>query len=131
MKKGDFVKVAKNAYYTGQDMRWTEQVTGKKTYKAGAKFYHFSDRKLNSFLDKKTCFFDEDTEIVGHCYVLTIERDMTLDVYSNEVRINLDENSNIQYIGKIRYNFNKRYSYIKWGRSYSGYETIDNRLKKF
>ena len=76
MKKNDFVNVTESARYTGQDMSWTEEITGKTTYKKGHTFYHFSDTKLKSFVPKTTCFFSENKTIPGFCYTLTLNQDI-------------------------------------------------------
>jgi len=101
MKKGDFVTINENQKYSGQDMRWTEQVTGTTTLKSGTKLYHFSDRKLIGFFPKETCFFLTKKSF-GHVYEMTLKEDTNVRLYSDEVRIDIDENDKIKYIGDIK-----------------------------
>ena len=101
MKKGDYIKITDDAKYSGQDMRWTEECTGTETLPAGTKLYHFSDSKINKFLSKETCFFLDDDGL-GHCYIATLKKEMTVNVFSTEVRFDITPgNCSIQYVGKI------------------------------
>jgi len=109
MKKGDNVRITESAKYKGQDITWTERVTGKVTLKKGSFVFHSSDKKLVSFRSKTTCFFI-DSPCCGHVYALEITEDITIDCYDTEVRIELNENSKIQYLGKkyIKYDYEIR-----------------------
>jgi hypothetical protein len=135
MKKGDFVKVKENADYSGQDMAWTEEKTGKNTYGKGHVFYHFSDSKLNGFYPKTTCFYDEEKTIPGHCYAYILDRDINIETYCNEVRLNLKETDNLIYLGKVTYERDytkKEKQYDSCGR-FQGWGPVvtikDNRIK--
>ena len=95
-----------NADYAGQNMAWTESITGKTAYKKGHVFFHFSDKKVNCFAEKLTCFFDNNKNIEGYCYILILKSNKVFDNYSDEVRINITESRNgnlfnIFYVGKI------------------------------
>ena len=100
MKKGDYVKITNTAKYSGQGMRWTEIRTETITLPIGTRLYHFSDNKINEFLSKETCFFLEDNGL-GHCYIATLKKEMTVNVFSTEVRFDITPgNCSIQYVGK-------------------------------
>lgn len=109
MKRGDIVKVREGAKYTGQTMPWTEEKTGKIILKKGSIVYHSSDAKLSIFRAKVTCFF-VDSPCCGHVYALHITEDITIDSYDTEVRIELNKNSKIQYLGRkyIKYDYDTR-----------------------
>jgi hypothetical protein len=102
MKKGDYVQVTNKANYVGQNMAWTEQVTGQVTLKKGDVLYHFSSKKLTSFFPKTTCFFMTDVKTSGYCYILRLLKDITVDCYMNEIRLNLYEGKKLQYLGEVK-----------------------------
>jgi Iap family predicted aminopeptidase len=129
IKKGDRVEIKETAKYSGQDMKWTEVITHIEKYKKGHVFYHFSDSKLNAFLPKTTCFFNNDIKITGHCYALILNQDIEKQVYSNEVRFNLNENHKIIYLGEIKNNWDKKRHFVNFmGHDDWTYEKIDNRI---
>ncbi len=99
MKKGDLVKISNSANYSGQDMRWTETKTSSVTLKKGTRLFHFSDNKINSLLEKETCFFQKDQSL-GHCYVCVLKNDIEASEYSNETRIFLNsKDCEVTYVG--------------------------------
>jgi hypothetical protein len=104
MKKGDRVEIRSDVKYSGQFMEWTESFTGKKKITAGSKLFHFSDVKINAFLDKQTCFFT-DLFGRGYAYGVIVKNDIIADSYGDEeVRINLSkykDDLEIYYIGSV------------------------------
>jgi len=108
MKKGDYIKISTDAKYSGQDMGWTEEVTGRETLPAGTILHHYSDDKLSAFYPKTTCFFDEDIP-GGHCYLVMLKKDVQVVRYGYEVRFEIsNDNCKIQYTGTVTYNNHKR-----------------------
>lgn len=132
MKKGDYVDVTDNAKYSGQDMAWTEPITRQITLKKGDILYHFSSKKLTSFLNKTTCFFLNDVGI-EYCYILKIEKNMTVDAYCDEVRIELQEGVQLQYLGKKIKEIDYSRKELTGFGNRKGWEypttIIDNRIK--
>lgn len=103
MKKGDFVEIKENGKYSGQDMGWTEIMTSSEVTKSEFTVYHYSDKKLNEFRQKETCFFDEKIKIEGHVYELTIPAGTYIERFDNEIRVELESNLKIRYIGEIKF----------------------------
>jgi len=110
MKKGDLASIKKNAKYVGQYIRWSEPCTGFDTLEAGTKLIHTSDRKLSGFTEKETCFFTDDRG-TGHCYIITLKKDIEVEYFgSEEVRFDIDDsNIEIQYVGFRGYNNDYHY----------------------
>jgi hypothetical protein len=102
MKKGNRVNVNDQAAYSGQFMDWTELTTGRKKYKKGHIFYHYSDSFLKEFKSKITCFCDTNKIVDGYCYALILKKDIEIETYGDEVRFDIDENSEIIYLGKVK-----------------------------
>lgn len=107
MKKGDYIKISDDAWYPGQDMRWTEECTGVEKLPTGTKLYHYSDTKIKEFLSKETCFFYADSTyghctVKGHCYEVILKKPVTVREYLSEVRFWIfDTNCDIRYLGKV------------------------------
>ena len=102
MKKGDKVDINIAYNYTGQDMDWTEITTETKLLKKGTKLAHRSSTKLTKFKEKITCF-SQDVEVVtsGYNYICILKKDIVVDTYDDEVRININNDIvDIFYIGK-------------------------------
>ncbi len=116
------VKVEEGSIKGSENGRWTEIYTGKQIFPKGTKLYHFSEKKINNFIATETCFFTSDRGL-GYCYIIVLENDMELRTFGiDEVRIGIDKNTEIKYIGK---------TYCKY--DYSGnfpFESkiIDNRI---
>lgn len=128
MKRGDLIKISKNAKYKGQFMNWTEEHTGKALLKAGTKLYHSSNKRINEFLTKETCFFFNVTA-PGYTYCLLLDEDVEVNVYDDEVRLMLTENMKMYYIGEKKYSHFQPYNekYPQFGECV--YK--DNYLKEF
>jgi hypothetical protein len=120
MKNQQLIPVDENAKYNGQYMKWTEECTGIEKIKKGTILYHFSDKKLKSFLPKKTCFFLEDRSF-GYCYIIKLKTDIEIKTYGSEIRINIDKNTKIYYVGRIynKIDYTKEFPYPS--------KIIDNR----
>jgi len=132
MKKGDRVYISKDAKYNGQDMEWTERITGTITLYKGQKLYHSSDSKLKAFYPKETCFF-MNTYAEGYVYCAILNKEITIPCYDNEVRIDLSYFSNddieIYYIGTRKYD-----KFIPYNPNYPQFGYIsykNNVLKKY
>ena len=108
------ISVSKEAQYPGQDMRWTERVTGKEIADGKTLYYHYSDNRIREFRAKETAFFDsfnnrdtlkptdkgikQDSE---YLYAYKPKKGKKGDRYDNEVRFNLIENDKLYLIGRI------------------------------
>ena len=112
MKIGDIVEITELAIYDGQYMAWTETRTSSEVTKSEIKAYHYSDSKLNSFVPKITCFFDDFCDwLEGYIYEITIPAGTQIARYDTEIRVDLNENMTLKYIGR-----NKRlYDYKNGG----------------
>jgi hypothetical protein len=100
--KAKKLNISDEAKYKGQEMDWTEDFTGKEILAAGTKLYHYSWNKINSFFPKTTCFYDNCNKLSHNIYCLILKKDIELETYGNEYRIDLDkyrDDVDIYYIG--------------------------------
>lgn len=100
MKK---IPISASAKYAGQTMKWTE--TMKSTRITGT-FFHYSNKKINKFLTKETCFWKEDAPNgKGHAYMITINDDRNGQESTNdeEYRFVLKETDEIFYLGSFAF----------------------------
>ena len=105
------IKITNTAKYDGQDIQWTETPTHKVGLKKGDKVYHKTTTKLNSFLSKESCFYNNSIEEVvnftgynSFLYEIEILEDMTVQGYSNDSEVRFEitkENAKMFYVGKI------------------------------
>lgn len=106
MKIGDRVEIKENAKYTGQDMAWTETRTSSEITRESIKAYHYSDKKISSFVPKITCFFDSFSDFIeGYIYEVTIPKGCHVNRYDSEIRVELNEEMSLKYIGRNQRNY--------------------------
>lgn len=98
------VKVSKDYKYNGQDMPWTEKMSPWQKAESDMYLYHFSDDKIKGFVPKETSFFI-DRRSIGHVYRIKIKKDRMIhpSQTGEELRINLNENDLLEYLGEDTY----------------------------
>ena len=119
-KINKILSVSISAIYKGQDMRWTEQMRDWGKAEKDIILYHYSDRQVKSFYPKVTAFFPEkvmygddrkEGKRIGEEFVYAIKikknRLMSRSVAEDEIRIELNENDELQYLGKVEKYFVK------------------------
>ena len=112
-KKVRLVNISSNAFYPGQDMRWTEKMESPVRTENEIVVYHYSDSRIKAFSPKETCFFTELRLINGFVYQVIVPAGSTV-IYSTtgeEVRVDLEQN-NIK-ISEIAEIFNKKVKIYK------------------
>ena len=100
--KAKKIEISESAKYRGQDMDWTEEFTGKEILLQGTKLYHYSWKKINKFYPKTTCFYGNISGMSKNIYCLILKKDIELETYGNEYRIDLEKYINdvdMYYIG--------------------------------
>ena len=132
MKRGSKIEVSEKAKYNGQNMNWTEELTGTVTLEAGKVLYHTSrETLLKSFFPKETCFSESKTSD-GHYYALKVINTISASLYNNdEWRIDLDECRNdveIYYIGEIARTKTDEIKPDRRGGFVPVYITVDNTI---
>lgn len=100
MKKGTILQVSEeyDQDYPGQEMKWTEECTGRNKAYKGVLFHLSYYTLLKGFLPKKTCFFED---IRGSGYVYALKYEGRTDQYCDEHRIELEEGMSLVYVGKV------------------------------
>lgn len=97
-KKIKLIPVRHDAWYEGQEMPWTETMEPA-TLKEGSTVWHWGT-ELKAFLPKQTCFFRDVKKInKGWLYSLTINSDMPVETDGNEVRVDLNEDMQLECWG--------------------------------
>jgi hypothetical protein len=131
MRKGNKVNITENAYYAGQDMKWTEPKTNEYILKAGTKLYHRSDLKINEFLEKTTCFSIEESS-EGHIYVAILKKDIFVEEFGEDEEVRFEiNNDNVEmiYVGtKVRVRTEDHFVNRHGGYDLV-YKTIDRTIK--
>lgn len=91
---------------------WLEEQTDTRILKEGTKLYHKSDELIDFFEAIETCFFTDDRG-EGHCYIVTLTDDITVDYYDEEeVRFTPDfTNCKAEYVGFAGRNKENGYKY--------------------
>ncbi|MBA7550115.1 hypothetical protein ES705_42621 [subsurface metagenome] len=111
-KIGKMISISEDAYYRGQDMSWTEEMSEQLTLEEDMEVYHNSRWSfIESFFPKEICCCTSLLKGEGHFYAILLPKGtvITHDAGENpythraEVRVNLSENENIkiQYIGNM------------------------------
>lgn len=106
MEKGVKLRISNDAEYLGQNMGWTEERTGFVKLGIGDKLYHHSRSHLDAFFPKVTCFHDTYISKPGHIYCFIAKREIEVDVFSNEYRVDLSAHADdfdVYYIGTTKY----------------------------
>lgn len=126
MKKGTKIKVSHHLNtYGGFEIARTEPYTGYVTLEKGTKLLHGSQKPIKAFAPVETCFSVEEVledclkqstpearkafgsgKEMGrtHCYVLTLPETITVPSFGwEEVRVELEEGWELEYIGYYRY----------------------------
>lgn len=98
LEVGEMVGVDEQAYYPGQDMKWTE-IMKPGTVEKGTMLYHYSDSLIEEFAAKETCFFNGEYCPRGFCYRLIVPFDMECETDGREVRVVLEQGMLLEYIG--------------------------------
>ena len=125
MRKGDTVKVRSSAKYTGQNMDWTEILTGVEVLTEDLKVYHCSDTKLTAFVPKTTCFFDSKDLMEGFVYEYVIPAGSKIEKFCSEVRVALTTDDELRYLGTVEF-----VKTGKWTKDHTPeYKRIDRTVK--
>lgn len=101
MKIGDYIKIKPNGKYSGQGMKWTENLLSTETTFEPMILFHSAEEKMTEFRTKQTCFH-EGYAIRGHVYALELPAGIEIERYQGrEVRVELTEGMKIRYLGQM------------------------------
>ena len=102
MRVGDYVRIKPNGKYSGQGMKWTEELLSVETTNEPIVLYHSAEEKITEFRSKQTCFH-QGYAIRGHVYALELPAGVEIERYQGrEVRVELTADMRLRYLGQMK-----------------------------